>query len=101
MEFFSYILLSVNEETSQTIATLTKNGDGIMAWREIQKLFEKMTSNLREEVQELWLEEGSDVGAYITKHTLLVARIWKVEGTDTAVTEKTEIVYLLWDFLNQ
>ena len=43
MELFSYILLSLDEETSQTIATLTKNGDGIMSWREVQKLFEKMT----------------------------------------------------------
>ena len=43
MELFSYILLSLDEETSQTIATLTKDGDGIMAWREVQKLFEKMT----------------------------------------------------------
>ena len=41
MELFFYILLSLDEDTSQTIATLTKNGDGIMAWREIQKLFEK------------------------------------------------------------
>ena len=31
MELFSYILLSSDEETSQTIATLTRNGDGIMA----------------------------------------------------------------------
>ena len=41
MELFSYILLSLDEETSQTIAALTKDGDGIMAWRKVQKLFEK------------------------------------------------------------
>ena len=100
MELFSYILLSVDEETSQTIATLTKDGDGIMAWREIQKLFEKNDplniSNLREEIQELRLEEGGDVGAYITKHTSLVARIQKAEDSETAVTEKAKIAYLLW-----
>ena len=57
MELFSYILFSVDEETSKTIATLTKNRDDIMAWREIQKLFEKNDplniSNLRGEIQEL------------------------------------------------
>ena len=66
MELFSYVLLSLDEETSQTIATLTKDGDGIMAWREVQKLFKKNDplniSNLREEIQELRLEEGGDVG---------------------------------------
>ena len=84
MELFSYILLSLDEDTSQTIATLTKDGDGIMAWREVQKLFEKNDlSNLRGEIQELRLEEGGDVGAYITKHTSsLVARIQKAIVSD-------------------
>ena len=100
MELFSYILLSLDEETSQTIATLTKHGDSIMAWGKVQKLFEKNDplniSNLRGEIQELRLEEGGDVGAYINKHTSLVARIRKAEGSDTAVTEKAKIAYLLW-----
>ena len=48
-------------------------------YKNFQKKMTLNISNLRGEIQELRLEEGGDVGAYITKHTSLVARIWKAE----------------------
>lgn len=98
MELYSYILLTLNETTRHTITILTKDGDSLRAWMELQKLYERDDSlniaNLKDEIQSLRLEEGGDVDTYVTQHTSLVARIRKAKGND-AITKKAEIAYLL------